>query len=261
MPFPRKKYVASSLKRESANYVARNVPVYPRNSGEFTAQTGLVPTSLYLFDEASGSLLDKAGAVDLAVANTPTFGSSQNGRRGIAYDGAVERHGADGVNLPTGDSLIAGVVCKQLAAGGSLVGAFTCLTATADPGWGIYMSTAANDRPTFLVRDAAAASATNLGADVDWPTTYPGLWLWTLQLDRANAAVRTRISSNGKLIEEFSGSLAGFGDIFGGTQKFAFGAGNAMAYGMWCGYGFYLTGAQCEGAAVLSTLHKSLGWE
>jgi hypothetical protein len=236
-------------------------PKYPRTGPEFTALTGLTATSLYLFNEASGSLLDQVGGVDLGVTNTPTFDSSQHGRRGIAYDGAVERHGADGVNLPTGDSLIAGVVCKQLAAGGALVGAVTCLTATADPGWGIYMSTAANDRPTFLVRDAAAGSATNLGADVDWPTAYPGLWLWTLQVDRTNTTARTRISSGGRLLEEFSGSIAGLGDIFGGTQKFAFGAGNAMSYGMWCGYGFYLTGAQCEGSAVLSTLHKSLGWE
>lgn len=233
---------------------------YPSSGAEFAALTGLTASSLYLFDEASGTLDDKVGAADLTVNATPQFAYDSGGRRGIYYDDAAARHGTDGVNIPTGASLIATCVCRLITAPGASVGAVSCLTAAADPGWGIYFNTTANDRPNMLVRDAAAGSLAVIGADVDWPTTYPGNWLWSIQIDRANTTARSRISYSGGLAGVLSGSIAGFGDLFGGTQKFAFGAGNALSGGIWVGWGAYLTGVQCEGANVLENLHKSLGW-
>jgi len=238
-------------------------PQYPSSGAEFTALTGLTASSLYLFDEASGTLDDKVGAADLAVNLSPTFGSTQQGRRGIYYDGSGDWHGANGVNIPTAASFICTTVTTMVADVDGFQGVHSCWTAGADPGWGSYLITTPGRRPAMLIRDAAAGSTGVIqGANVDWPTLYPGLWLWSLQVDRANAVARTRISSGGRLLEsEFTASLAGVGDLFGGTQLFAYGAGNALVQGMWCGWSTYLTGAQCEGASVLANLHRALGWE
>lgn len=236
-------------------------PKYPRTGPEFTAWTGLTASSLYLFDEASGTLDDKIGSADLTVNATPVFDSSQYARRGIYYDDVAARHGTDGVNVPTADSFAALCVCRMVAAPGVLVGLASCLTATADPGWAIYLNTSANDRPNLLVNDAAAGALSVIGTDIDWPTTYPGNWLWSIQVDRTNSIARSRISYARGLAGTLSGSIAGFGNLFGGTQKFAFGAGNALSGGMWVGWSAYLTGAQCEGASFLETTHRKLGWE
>lgn len=234
----------------------------PTSGGEFTSLTGLSAASLYLFDEASGTLDDKIGAADLAVTATPQFGYQSGGRAGIYYDDTTAAHAADSVNVPTAASIVAVAECRLVSTPSSLAGVLSCWTATADPGWAFYLSTSANDRPTVVVRDSGANSRSLLGADVDWPTTYPGNWLWSIQIDRAAATVRSRVSYAGGLAgAELSGSLAGFGDIFGGTQRFTTGAGHLLGGGMWLGWAAYLTGVQCEGAAVLANLHRALGWE
>lgn len=231
-------------------------PVYPRTRGEFLDRTAISVDSLYLFDEASGNLLDKAGSVPLTVNSTPAFGSSLAGRRAILYDSALDRHGDDGVHLPSGSVVAGGVM--ELTAVGLTSGFLGCLTTIADPGWGLYFQT--TGIPSLLVRDSGAASLVITASGVT-PSVYPGPWFYTIQIDRTNAIARCRISWNRRAIVVMAGSLAGFGSLIGGTQKTAFGAGNAMSHNGRISYGFIASGAQCEGANVLANLARALGHE
>jgi len=231
-------------------------PIYPRKRGEFLDRTGVDPDSLYLFDEASGSLIDQCGFQNLTVNSTPVFGSSLAGRRSIYYDSASDRHGDDGVHLPSGN-VIAGGVLNYTTTG--LTTGFAGVTTTiADPGWALYFQT--TGIPSLLVRDVGANALVMAGAGVTF-ATYPGPWLFAIQIDRTNAVARARVSWNRRAIWTASGSLSAFGSLVGGTQKASFGAGNAMAHHANISYGFFASGAQCEGANKLADLARALGHE
>lgn len=239
-------------------YLYRPRGVYPHTGDAFTTRTGLTLSSLYRFDEDSGNLVDHVGSATLTASGTPVYSYSLYGRRAIHYDTvATDRHGADSVNLPTADSLLAGGVVEMPITGA--VSGFTgCVTISADPGWCLYIQPTGT--VTMLVRDSGASSLV-VTSGTTTSALFPGPWLWTIQVDRTNGAARSRISGRYGHVVTMSGSIAGFGDLFGGTQKYAFGAGNALSGGARVGYGFYATGAQCEGTDVLANLHRSLGWE
>jgi hypothetical protein len=89
-----------------------------------------------------------------------------------------------------------------------------------------------------------------------------GAWLAQLQIDRTAAVARSRWSLiGGGVVEELSGSIAGFGSLDGAAQVFGFGAIPGLAYGCAASWCAVATGAQCEGASFLATMARRLGVE
>jgi hypothetical protein len=239
-------------------------PRYPATSAEFLSIAGITPTALYLFNEASGDVLDKVGSANLTAVNTPTFGYVAEGRKGIHYDGATDAHRAD-VNAPASLSFITGCVFKLASDLNVLSGVFGRMDGSAADGYAAYVfANVTPAYPTLLVRDTGSNSTQlfHLQAQ-DWFTNYPGLLLWQVQVDRAANKVRSRISKRGVYVDQQEASIVGFGALSGGAAQ-TFGTGQycaAISGGLSSHYLYYATGAQTEGSTAMATIARRLGWE
>lgn len=229
--------------------------VYPSDGAAFAAKTGLTLDSLYLFDEAAGSLLDHAGASDLAAGGTPTFAVTLQGRRGINYDAASDRHAAV-VHDPAASSMVAFCVCANPGATtGGIMGGYDQTDAL--DGWILYRT---DNKFEFHVRSSATlsllsvVSTTTIDAD--------RLYLVSMQIDRAANLMRGRVTPRGGAGEALSLNIAGVGTLSSGANHgYGFGSLAFLNPGASVFYGGIKLGAGGEGVDVLINLHRSLGWE
>lgn len=234
---------------------------YPEDGDNFAEITSFTPASLYLFSVASGNVPDVVGSAHLPTEGAATYGYTMpDGRRGIRYDASGDGHDANVHALGTATSAVFFAVFDPIAdLGGSnvIVGRST---SSADPCVLLYLPTTIT-RPRILIRDAAAGQV--LVNFTDGPNLYTeaGPFLGSLQIDRTADVVRARVSRRGQLIEQVSSSIAAVGDLDGGTQEFGFGNIPGGLGDIAHSYGGVFTGAQAEGATVLASLHRSLGWE
>lgn len=237
-------------------------PTYPLTGAAFTALTGLTLTSLYPCQEASGNLADAVGANTLVAGGTPTFQRTlPDGRKGVHYDAALDKHAADVWTLGS-SSLWLAAVFEMVADVGTAAGIIGRLNlAGASDGCDINIATSTGF-PNLLVRDSGVVSlnvsgSTNMRA-------LGGVWLGQLQIDRAGTTARARFSrlGGGAAPQALSGSIASHGALDGvmsmesGLGSYgARSGGNAVS---WAGVAF---GAQCEGASLLATLAAAMGFE
>jgi hypothetical protein len=229
--------------------------VYPATGADFTARTGLTLDSLYAFQESSGNLLDKAGAQNLTAQGTPTYSVMLGGRQGIYYDAASDRHEA-AVYDPGTSSLLAFCVCANPGATtGGVMGGYD--QSDALDGWIVYRTA---NKFEFHVRSSAlggnksVVSTTTIAAD--------RLYLVSIQIDRAANTCRARVTPSGGASEALTLDITGMGTLSGGVNhKFGFGSLAFLSAGVRVFYGGIKSGVGAQGAAVLSNLHHSLGWE
>lgn len=241
---------------------------FPSSGAEFTALTGVTASSLYLFDEASGTLDDKIGAADLPVVGTPQYGYSFGGRRGIYYDAATDGNAAD-VNAVGSSSFSAHQVCALIANPATLTYGMYRRTSGASPAqaWFISWLLASNGYATMFVRDGASAAQLNVGlGSLDVRTHLGKPFIVSLQVDRNASRAYGRISMPG--VGNFSAdvSIAGFGSLDLAGQRSGFGLSSptvgATATGWWSGWAAFVLGAGAEGgASYLQNMHRALGWE
>jgi len=243
--------------RFNARFGANNLwgPVYPASGAEFAALTGITLDSLYTFQEASGNLLDKAGAVNLTVNGTPTFAYQLGGRTGIHYDASNDRHASTAVHDAASTSFIAfAVFANPSASLGSIVGAYR--SDTAADGWLTYHDTGGVVK--FDVRDTGSNSVIATTGAV---SATSKLHLMSVQIDRTATTARIRVTPQGGTAVTASASIAGFGSLSGGANHlFGFGSMpflNTSAVF----YGGIKIHASTEGASTLQNLHRALGWE
>ena len=232
-------------------------PVYPTTATEFAAYTGLTPTSLYLFNEASGNLLDKSSSNDLTVNGTPTFSFSRSNQRGIHYDTETDHHSADVLAVGSTSFLAWGVFGVETGAV-DFAGLMGRTNATGAEEWIVYHRT--SGVVTARIRDAAAGevSVSTAAASLD-----TALHLVQLQVDRSAATVRLRVSRPGTAALTASGSIAGFGSLDGASQKHGYCPliGSVPFKGGSCYGAGTRINADTEGASVTADLSKALGWE
>lgn len=231
---------------------------YPSSGAEFTALTGLTASSLYLFDEASGDLIDRVGAVNLPVAlGTPLYNQSEGGRRTIKYESS-EGHGADVHAFGTTSAWFAAVA--SVPAGSGTIGIVGRSNAGLTEGAWIYLQIPASGTIGAIVRDDGAGSAVFQATGLD--TRGKGLMLIQGQIDRAAAQARIRVSSVVG-VGSGSGSIAGFSTLDGASQRYQHGylLGIGSATNSHHAWGAVATGVQCEGASLLQNVARALGWE
>ena len=239
-----------ALLLESASRAA----VYPATGAAFTAQTGTTLTSLYLFNEASGDVLDKVGSNTLTTVNTPTYAYAYQGRTGIHYDGDTDAHRADVLALGTGSGLYGAVIRKT----GDATAARNIVQRTNgsnDP-CVILNFAVTSGNPQMIVRDAGTNALLVDGATFAGDTT--SLLLAMVQIDKSTDTARALVT-DGRQLLELSGSIAGFGSLDGTSQTFGFG--NRVQLGQTAAfYGFAVVGAGAEGSSRLRDIARGLGW-
>lgn len=228
----------------------------PTSAAQSSAQLGITLTSLYLCRETSGALVDALGGSSLGVVGAPTFQYQVGDQLGVRYPpGASHTADVNGIGIGSGwYGCIFRIADPSLALPGIVSRAnvgFTeavCLYAQlgGSAGWSVQ------------VRDDAAGVAVADGV----VKTDAGSWLGQVQIDRANAVVRGRMSRiGGGPSEQISTSIAGFGSVDGAGMVFGFGAHTVFTGGAsvaWCATAI---GAQCEGEAFMATMANRLGVE
>jgi hypothetical protein len=220
---------------------------------------------LYLFDEASGNLLDKVGSANVAAVNSPTFRYGVDGRLGVHYDATTDKHETLAINAPGSTSTIYGTVFSIASDLNSLQSIVGFLDSGAADSMAVYLfANTTPAYPSFLVKDTGSnALQLFLVPGTDWISAYPGLILMIAQVDRANTTARfsAYYGRTRTKIGESSGSIAGFAALSGVTaQYFGFGAIPALSGGNSNHYGFVISGAGAEGATRNDDLARSLGW-
>lgn len=228
--------------------------VYPTTGANFTALTGSTLTSLYLFNEASGDVLDKVGSNTLTTVNTPTYAYAYQGRTGIHYDADTDAHRADVLALGTGSGLYGAVVRKT----GDTTAARAIVQRTNgsnDP-CVILNFAVTSGNPQIIVRDAGANALLVDGATFANDTT--SLLLAMVQIDRSTSTARALVT-DGRQLLELSGSISGYGSLDGASQTFGYG--NRVQLGQVAAfYGFGIVGSGAEGSTRLRDIARGLGW-
>jgi hypothetical protein len=236
--------------------------IYPPSATLFAGYTKLTPTALYLMEVQQGDVYDTANANTLTVANAPAFAISQEGKKGIWYDGVADAHNAD-VNDPGLNSFVWGAYVAVTTTAGALVGFVGRLEGTAK-GFALYYTLATNQL-TFLVRDGAGVQIVD-SVTVAALSAQPRIpCLISAQMDRTTSTFRMRVSRLGVNLVDYSTPFGAIGTMTVAGQKFGFGAipsaAAVMSGGASAFMGYYITGAQAEGANVLRDLHLGLGAE
>jgi hypothetical protein len=227
---------------------------YPATGAAFTARTGSTLTSLYLFDESTGDVLDKVGSNTLTTVNTPTYAYAYQGRTGIHYDGDTDAHRADVLALGTGSGLYGAVIRKT----GDTTAARNIVQRTNgsnDP-CVILNFAVTSGNPQMIIRDAGTNALLVDGATFAGDTT--SLLLAMIQVDRSTSTARSLVT-DGRQLLELSGSISGYGSLDGTSQTFGFG--NRVQLGQVAAfYGFGIVGAGAEGSTRLRDIARGLGW-
>ncbi len=238
-------------------------PTYPATGAAATTLLGLTLTSLYLCQEASGNLADSVGANTLVAANTPTFQRAlPDGRLGVYYDAAGDKHVADVWTLGSTSAVMMAVFEAVADLGGASAGIIGRFNAGgASDGVDVSLDTTTGV-PRLLLRDTGSntlnvAGATNV-------RSLGGLWLAQLQVDRAGTTGRARFSrwTGGVAPIALSGSIAGFAALDGVlSMESGLGSYGARVGGNAVSWAAVATGAQCEGAGLLAANAVAMGFE
>lgn len=222
----------------------------PRTTSEMPVVT---PTSIYLFDEPSGSLIDHVGSHNLSVGGSPTFRSLVDYRYGTKYGANGDYHRAD-VHAPGSDSIIYGCLFKvhttitgQNFIMGSSNGADRCLFMGVNSQAAGTLRAVAWDGTTF---QAVSPSLDCRGK----------VLLGLVQVDRAAGLLRFRLSSQGVAPTETSAAIPS-GALSSATHYFGFGdfVSSATADAMTPMWAFVARGSQTEGATILASISQRLG--
>lgn len=239
-------------------------PLYPNTAALFAGATKITPGGLYLND-ATGqtnatTLIDFSGnAANLPATNTPTFGQTLEGKVGVWYDGATDKHDAN-VNDPAAQSFIWGCEGALITdPGGGGVNGFVGRMNGGGQGYLFYFSAGLH----VLVRDSLGAASDQVfaGSNAALSGNPRVPYLMVGQLDKAAGRLRARMSRGGAVFATIDVAYAP-ATLTAGAQTFGFGAvPGGINGGAWNGYGFYGVGAQCEGSDVLRDLAVGLGWE
>lgn len=232
-------------------------PVYPQSGARFTGQTGRTLTSLYLFNEAAGNLIDVIAAQDLPPANAPTYGFLNRGQQGIRYAAGGSRNAAD-VNNTVANSFIAFGVFSNLAAVAN-AGLMGRENAAFAEGWRVYDN--AVGTIAFEVEEATGGA---LAFGVASSILLTRKALVSFQYDRSAPGAevcRARISCPGVAPAFNAANAFGFGSLSGAAQAYGFGSSALLPAGAAAYYGGIEIGATAAGATALRDLHRSLGWE
>jgi len=216
---------------------------------------GFTWDSIYLFDEASGALDDKVGAVDLNGNGTPTYNTVVHGRRGILYDAGNDCHAVDDVHIPGSTSFMAFAVCTAADNLSCIMGGYD--SGSADPGWIVYRGSGDNKMTIDFRETGAGQLVLASTAIADWTAPI----LVSVQVDRAANTLRARVTPKGQAGQALSGSIAGFGAFSDAEYRFGFGGLPFLQGGAWLGYAGIRIHAGTEGATKLADLHRILGWE
>lgn len=228
--------------------------LYPATGAAFTALTGTTLTSLYLFDEASGDVLDKVGANNLTAVLTPTYAYQYAGRRGIQYDADGDGHRADVLALGSGSGLY-GVVWRKTGDNTVSRNLVQRTNGSNDPCVLLYTQTTSGDL-TMLVRDDGVNSASAATSTFAGDTS--SVILAMVQIDRSTSTARALFTDGGK-VAEISASISGFGSLDGTSQTFGYG--NRVQVGQTAAfYGFGVVGSGAEGSTRLRDIARGLGW-
>lgn len=253
--FPNLWLPAGDDEMATAGHVDRAGALYPATGAAFTALTGLALDSLYTFQEASGNLLDKAGAVDLSSSGTPTFATTVGGRTGINYDAAGDKHALSTYDPGTG-SMFAFCVCANPGATtGGVMGGYDATDAL--DGWIVYRTA---NKFEFHVRSSATSSLLSVVSTTTIDTDR--LYLVSIQIDRGANTMRGRVTPYAGTSEALTLSISGAGTLSSGANhQFGFGSLTFLNPGVTVLYGGIKVGTDAAGSNVLPTLHRNLGWE
>lgn len=235
-------------------------PSYPTTSAAFTNATGITPSSLYTCLVASGALVDVIGGSNLGVATSPKYRQAVAGSVGVSTDATSNTGFQANVNDPGVASYIIGAIgVFGTTFAATLPGIWGRNSGTGFPACTMYLAGYNLTYPSFLVRDAVSTLLlSDATANVTTPLR-PVLYLG--QIDRASSTARFIAADSNRVIVNKTGSIAGFGTLSGGSiPLFSTGFGQGSAGGFKLSLGFTATGAQCEGADVLTTLAKRLGF-
>jgi hypothetical protein len=249
----------SALPQASSRYHGRGV-VLPMSGGEAANRLGITLTSLYMLDDASGSIADEMGGTALAVTGAPTFRRvDAAGGIGVHYSAAPQIHSADVNALGVASGWYAAVfedVSKAAVLTGIVGRANGAFTEVAL----LYLQSTGTT--TAQLNDAGANPAVTVNGATANPKTTGGAWLAQLQVDRAAGVARTRFSSiGGGVVEQAQSSIAGYATFDGAGQVFGFGCLPALNYGAAVSWGAVATGVQCEGASFLANMARRMGVE
>lgn len=226
------------------------IPLYPPTPGSLLAVAGLdVATdgALYLFDEASGNLIDHSGnGRDLIVGGAPTFGDDRNGHRGIYYPALTAKHVANVISVGAGESCLFGTIASFADAVHQthVWGQFSTGVAYAMLYWA---------GPTTLNWRAVSGATVSIaitGVVKDNEPYFVGG-----QIDRSGPTMRILAARRGVAIKG-SASASGVGAVTDTFGVNAYAAANSVHHD----YGFVAKGAQCEGATVLDSVAAKLGF-
>jgi hypothetical protein len=232
-------------------------PKYPTSGADFTAQTGLTATSLYLCEEASGNMVDAVGGLTLTAAGTPVYGGYVGPKLGLGFNS-------------TSDAFVANVHDLAAASGLYLCAAYHTTTpdslifgrtnAGSDPGIMVGVATPASGTLRGILRDDGA-NALTLAPALD---VRGKLVLEILQVDRAANVARLFLKPRGEPAVTASGSIAGFSTFSAASQTFGlcnYVPGTTSQTG---GFTATLlavaTGAQCQGTALCDAIAAGLGF-
>ena len=234
---------------------AGRTPDLPSTAEMGTRCLGLTLGGLYLCRETSGALVDVLGGTSLAAVGSPAYAASVGDRIGVRYP-AASGHGADVAALGTASGWYGAIFTisdAKLATPGITGRSNAAFTRCAE----IYAQMAGANW-TIQIRDGALSASpwgtTNVGA---------GTWLAQLQIDRAAAMARGRMTQIGTgRSEQIAASIAGFATLDGVGLVYGFGApAGIFSGGASVGWGAWATGVQCEGASFLATTARRMGVE
>ena len=236
----------------------------PTNTEDCKALLGITPTEIFVLDMESGDAVGKVAGTTL-TAVTPTFRYIYDNKYHVSYDSLHDKHWALNTLTNSTDSFIHVIRTKIVSDSSTLQGFVYNGDETASMCWAIYLFGQIAIRFfNVLIRDVGVNTVQMaFNNTIDWPALYTGEFTIGLQIDRAASTVRCRISEGGRVIQEISSSIAGFGVIDDDTCSFMYGIitlfgsnfGNAISYGLHAG------GTQVEGADVLKNTFKRLGVE
>lgn len=239
--------------------VVTSGPVYPATGSDFYSVTGFKAKSLYLFTELSGTVFDRAGTVDLAAINTPTFSyESKGGRLGVLADTSGDRHVNTTENEPGTGSFLYGVVATHNGvAQTDIFGYFGGATRYAN----IYVVTeGAGDVAWRLVSDGGA-QVTHVATGLPMTSgSYPRIpHLIIAQVDRAANTARLHVKRLGTAGVSTTQTLAAH-TTFTVEDAGNFGTNPGFSGGNSVHYAFVLTGSDAEGTTTPEKLAERLGW-
>lgn len=237
---------------------AGGVAVYPQTSAHVAALTGVTPSALYLYRATSGAVPDVLGGTSLAAGGAPTYQAQVGDGIGVDYATAGAYHRADVNGLGVASWLYAAIFRAPMSAVPSLPTVIGRFDGGETVGAALYLQT--NQSVTMLVRDGVSTLIVNSP-----PATLElgGLYLAQLQIDRAAAQARVRVSRlYGGAVYAAAGSIAGYGTLSTAGQNFGTGAISAsLTYGCAVSWVMAATGAQVEGAGLPAAFARSLGAE